>query len=161
MTRSLSSAALSLVALLLFSAAADAQGFYPREWWQGRSGLFAPDYITPTLDEPGYLVGDVSRARPTRDGRVVFAAASVDDYCQQDGSPSIRILEAPQGARITTRIGSFVAVRNDGGSRRCLGRTVRGTQVYYRGRANRGDRIVLRVAYPTRGLTYDHVVHVR
>ena len=68
------------------------------------------------------------------------------------------ILLDASGGRIATDIGSFVAVCNDGGSRRCLGRTVRGTRVYYRGR---GNRVVLRVAYPTKGLTYDHVISVR
>lgn len=143
---------------MLGSAAADAQGFYPREWAYGRSGLFAPDYITPSVDQPGYLIGDSRSARPTRAGKMIFAAASVDDYCQQDGSPRITILEAPRGARISTDIGSFVAVHNDGGSKRCIGQRVRGTRLYYRGR---GDRVVLRVAYPTKGLTYDHVISVR
>jgi hypothetical protein len=143
---------------MLGTFAADSQGIYPREWWQGRSGLFAPDYITPTLDEAGYLTGDSRSARPTRAGKLIFAAASVDDYCQQDGSPRVTVLDAPRGARISTDIGSFVAVHNDGGSKKCIGRTVRGTRIYYRGRA---DRIVLRVAYPTKGLTYDHVIAVR
>jgi len=143
---------------ILGSAAADAQGFYPREWWQGRSGLFAPDYITPSFDEPGYLYGGGRGAKAGRAGRLIFAAATVDDYCQQDGSPRVAILEASPGARISTDIGSFVAVGNDGGSKKCIGRTVRGTRVYYRGRA---ERIVLRVAYPTKGLTYDHAIAVR
>jgi hypothetical protein len=52
----------------------------------------------------------------------------------------------------------FIAVNNDGGSKRCIGRTVRGTRVFYRGRA---DQVVLRVAYPTKGLIYDHVIAVR
>ncbi|MCC6948201.1 MAG: hypothetical protein IT539_10590 [Bradyrhizobiaceae bacterium] len=150
--------AVAIALLVLGSAAADAQRLYPREWFWGRSGLFAPDYITPTLDEPGYLTGDSRSARSTRAGKLVFAAASVDDYCQQDGSPRITVLDAPRGARISTDIGSFVAVRNDGGSKRCIGRTVRGTRVYYQGRK---DRIVLRVAYPTKGLTYDHVITTR
>ena len=144
--------------LMLGTVAADAQGFYPREWWYGRSGLFAPDYITPFVDEPGYLIGDSRSARPTQAGKLIFAAATVDDNCQQDGSPRVIILDAPRGARISTDLGPFVAVNNDGGSKRCIGRTVRGTRIFYRGRA---DRIVLRVAYPTKGLTYDHVIAVR
>jgi hypothetical protein len=147
--------------LLLIGASADAQGFYPRDWAYGRSGLFARDYITPYYYEPGYLYGNASSARSTKAGNFDFAAASVDEYCQQDGSPSVTVLEAPQGSRIATDLGTFVAVQNDGGSKRCLGQTVRGTRIFYRGRSGRGDRIVLRVAYPTRGLIYDHVIAVR
>jgi hypothetical protein len=143
---------------------------HPRQCRSRRAGILsarlgvwplwtvAPDYITPSVDQPGYLIGDSRSARPTRAGTMIFAAASVDDYCQQDGSPRITILEAPRGARISTDIGSFVAVQNDGGSKRCIGKRVRGTRLYYRGR---GDRVVLRVAYPTKGLTYDHVIGVR
>jgi hypothetical protein len=93
--------------LMLGTAVAGAQGFYPREWWQGRSGLFAPDYITPYVDEPGYLIGDSRSARPTRAGKLIFAAATVDDNCQQDGSPRITVLDAPRGARISSDLGHF------------------------------------------------------
>jgi hypothetical protein len=155
MIRSLTAA---VAILMLGTAVAGAQGFYPREWWQGRSGLFAPDYITPYVDEPGYLIGDSRSARPTRAGKLIFAAATVDDNCQQDGSPRITVLDAPRGARISSDLGHFIAVNNDGGSKRCIGRTVRGTRVFYRGRA---DQVVLRVAYPTKGLIYDHVIAVR
>jgi hypothetical protein len=139
-------------------ANAHAWGFYPQEWWQGRSGLFAPDYITPSFNNPGYLYSYGRGARAARSGKLVFAAATVDDYCQQDGSPRITILQAPPDARIATDIGSFIASANDGGSAQCVGRTVRGTRVYLKGRSG---QIVLRVAYPTKGLTYDHVVSVR
>jgi hypothetical protein len=145
--------------LLALSGSPDAQGFYPREWWQFRSGLFAPDYITPYADEPGYLTGGAPSIRSTRGRTLVFAAASVDQLCQQNGAPAIRVLEAPQGARFATDIGTFVALRNDAGSQRCLGCTVRGTRVFHQG-PGRGERIVLRVAYPTQGLIYDHVLSV-
>jgi hypothetical protein len=137
---------------------ADAQGFYSRDWLYGRSGLFYRDYTTPTYDEPGYLYSKASSVRSSAAGRHVFAAATVDDYCQQDGSPMIAVLEAPAGGRVATDIGTFRAAANDGGSKKCIGRTVRGTRVYYKGR---GGRVVLRVAYPTKGLTYDHVIAVR
>jgi hypothetical protein len=145
------------IVLLATIASASAQGFYPYDWWWGRSGLFSRDYITPSFDEPGYLYGNSRSARSTRAGKLIFAAATVDYNCQQDGSPRITVLDA-SGGRISTDIGSFVAVANDGGSKRCIGRTVRGTRVYYSGR---GNRIALRVAYPTKGLTYDHVISVR
>ena len=146
----------AVVALLAAVTSVQAQGFYPYDWWWGRSGLFSRDYITPSFDEPGYLYGNSRSARSTRAGKLIFAAATVDYNCQQDGSPRITVLDA--SGRISTDIGSFVAVANDGGSKRCIGRTVRGTRVYYSGR---GSRVVLRVAYPTKGLTYDHVISVR
>jgi hypothetical protein len=151
--------ATALFALLTGAIGAEAQGFYPRDWFFGRSGLFYRDYTTPTFDEPGYVYSNASSARSTSAGKFVFAAATVDDYCQQDGSPAIAILDAPPGGRIATDIGTFRASANDGGSKKCIGRTVRGTRVYYRGRS--GGRVVLRVAYPTKGLTYDHVIAVR
>jgi len=161
MNRKTSLAGAACALFLMGTTAADAQGFYPREWWWGRSGLFAPDYITPYADEPGYLTGGDSGGRPSRAGRLVFAAASVDQRCQQDGSPTITVLDAPRGGRLASDIGTFVASRNDGGSKFCIGRPVRGTRIFYQGRANGGDRIVVRVAYPTKGLTYDHVIAVR
>ncbi len=147
----------AVVALLAAATSAQAQGFYPYDWWWGRSGLFSRDYITPSFDEPGYLYGDSRSARSTRAGKFIFAAATVDYNCQQDGSPRVTVLDS-SGGRVATDVGSFVAVANDGGSKRCLGRTVRGTRVYYSGR---GNRVVLRVAYPTKGLIYDHVISVR
>lgn len=147
----------AVIALLAAATSASAQGFYPYDWWWGRSGLFSRDYITPSFDEPGYLYGDSRSARSKRSGKLIFAAATVDYNCQQDGSPRITVLDS-SGGRISTDIGPFVAIANDGGSKRCIGRTVRGTRVYYSGR---GSRVVLRVAYPTRGLTYDHVISVR
>jgi hypothetical protein len=158
MTRKSSVVAAAGVLLLLGTAVADAQGFYPREWWQGRSGLFYPNYITPTFDEPGYLYGGGNSGKGGRRGKPIFAAATVDDYCQQNGSPTVTVLNAPPGSRISTDIGSFVAIANDGGSKKCIGRTVRGTRVYFKGR---GAQVALRVAYPTKGLTYDHVIAVR
>ncbi len=150
--------ALALAAFLAGAAVADAQGFYPREWFWGRSGLFAPDYITPSFKEPGYLYGHAPAARSMRSGKFLLGATTVDEYCQFDGAPVIKVLEAPAGGRIATDIGMFQATANDAGSQRCLGRLVRGTRVYYRGRSG---RVVLRVSYPTRWLTYDHVIAVR
>jgi hypothetical protein len=92
---------------------------------------------------------------------MIFAAASVDQRCQQDGSPQVDILSAPRAGRIEVDLGRFVATGLDGGAADCLGRPVRGTRVFYRGRAAAGDQVVLRVAYPTRGVTYQHVIPVR
>lgn len=155
-TRLVFAAAGLLLAFTIESA--NAWGFYPREWWQGRSGLFAPDYITPTFHDPGYLYSYGRGARASRTGKLIFAAATVDDYCQQDGSPRITILQAPPGAQIATDIGTFTATAIDGGSAKCVGRPVRGTRVYLKGR---GGQTVLRVSYPTRNLTYDHIISAR
>lgn len=156
--KTMRTSALALSALLAGAAAAAAQGFYPHDWAWGRSGLFYRDYITPSYREPGYLYGDASSARSTSAGKLLFAASTVDAYCQFDGSPAIVVLEAPKGSRIATDIGAFRAIANDAGSTRCIGQTVRGARVYYRGR--RG-RVVLRVSYPNKWLTYDHVIAVR
>lgn len=153
--------AIAACAFILFAGfEASAQGFYPREWRHGNSGLFARDYVTPSEDLPGYLTGSAAKVRGTR-GRLVFAAAAVDQRCQQDGSPRISILSAPRGSRVGFDIGSFTATGVDGGSSYCLGRRVRGTRVFYIGRPGSGERIVLRVAYPHKGLLYDHVISVR
>lgn len=161
MIRKILAAATLSMLFALASVPADAQGYYPRDWAYGRSGLFARDYISPSFERPGYLFGNSSSARSTRAGKFLFAAASVDERCQQDGSPQVTVLEAPQGSRIATDIGHFVAAHNDGGSTWCIGKPVRGTRIFYRGSSGRGDRIVLRVAYPTKGLIYDHVIAVR
>lgn len=161
MKRKFSLAGAVCALLLIGATAADAQGFYPRDWAWGRSGLFSRDYITPYSNEPGYVWGtSPASGRSSRGGQLIFAAATVDSLCQQNGSPTVTILNAPPGAQISTDIGSFVASANDGGSNLCIGRIVRGTRLFYQGRAT-GSRIVVRVAYPTKGLTYDHMLTVR
>ena len=158
MGRNVILAATVCVLFIIACADAGAQGFYPREWWHGHSGLFARDYITPSEELPGYLTGGSSSAASSRSGRLVFAAAAVDQRCQQDGSPRVSVIKPPRTGRISVDLGTFVATGMDGGSDYCLGRRVRGTRVYYAGRLARGERIVLRVVYPTKGLTYDHVI---
>jgi hypothetical protein len=138
------------VSLLLLAAPAAAQG------------LFSPDYVTPSWREPGYMTGDARSAPPVRGRQLVFAAATVDALCQQDGSPLVQLLAPPRGGRIAVDLGWFVATGIDAGSTYCLGARVRGTRLYYVGRSPRGgDRLVLRVIYPNRGLTYDHDIAVR
>lgn len=147
--------------LLLLGAPAAAQGIDFRGWLSGERGLFAPDYITPSEHNPGYMIGGPQRVPGARGGRLMFAAASVDARCQQNGSPSVQVLMPPRNGRIAVDIGGFLATGIDGGSTYCLGRSVRGTRVFYLGRApRRGDRFSIRVTFPTRGLTYDHEVVV-
>lgn len=147
-------------AFLLFAFnVANAQGFYPNEWWGGGSGLFSRGYVTPDEDTPGYLTGG---GRGNRN--IVFAAATVDSRCQMEEAPRIAVL-SPNAGRVTISLGSFVATGNDAGSTYCMGRKVRGTIVSYAGKPARGERIVLRVLYPAvsdrpGGRTYDHQVVV-
>jgi hypothetical protein len=138
---------------------ANAQVFYPNEWWRGGSGLFSRDYVTPNEDMPGYFTGG---GRGNRN--IVFAAATVDARCQAEEAPRIAVLSSNAG-RVTISLGSFVATGNDGGSTYCLGRKVQGTIVSFVGRPARGERIVLRVLHPAvtdrpTGRTFDHQVVV-
>ncbi|HEY8267909.1 MAG TPA: hypothetical protein VIG34_04530 [Xanthobacteraceae bacterium] len=148
-------AALAASILLFAAAPASAQLFDPNR------GLFAPDYITPSLRDPGYMTGGQRSAPASRGGRLVFAAATVDARCQQDGSPQVQVLAPPRGGRIAADLGWFRATGTDAGSTYCLGYQVRGTRIYYVGRPPRsGDSFSIRVVYPTRGLTYDHTIAV-
>ena len=148
-------AALAASILLLAGAPASAQFF------DFNRGLFAPDYITPSLEDPGYMTGGPRSAPASRGGRLVFAAATVDARCQQDGSPQVQVLAPPRGGRIAMDLGWFRATGTDAGSTYCLGYKVRGTRIYYVGRPPRGgDSFSIRVVYPTRGLTYDHTIAV-
>ena len=160
MSRNMAGAGAVCTFLLLAGGDAGAQGFYPGPWWHGHSGLFSRDYVTPSEEMPGYLTGGPSRASSARGGKFVFAAAAVDQRCQQDGSPRVRVLASPRAGRVAVDLGGFIATGVDGGSAYCLGRTVRGTRVFYSGRSGRGERLVLRVSYPHKGFTYDHVIIV-
>jgi hypothetical protein len=143
--------------LLLANNASTAQGFYPREWWRGDSGLFSRDYVTPDERTFGYVTGG-----GRGNGKIVFAAATVDARCQMEEAPRIAIL-SPNASRVTITLGDFIATGNDSGSTYCRGRKVRGTIVSYVGKPARGERIDLRVLYPAvsdrpAGRSYDHQV---
>ena len=147
----------ALAASILLFAAAPASA----QLLDFNRGLFAPGYITPSTDEPGYMTGGPRSAPGSRGGRLVFAAATVDARCQQDGSPQVQVLSPPRGGRIAMDLGWFRATGTDAGSTYCLGYQVRGTRIYYVGRPPRGgDSFSIRVVYPTRGLTYDHTIAV-
>ncbi len=151
---------LAALACLISLIPAGAQEFRLRQWLQGEPGLFSPDYVTPSENRPGFLVGGGgSRGAP------VFAAANVDMLCQQDEAPRITVLHAPRAGRLFVDIGSFVATGTDAGYAICVGRRVRGTRVFYSGRAARGETVALRVYYAPRGtpygVTHDHVIALR
>jgi hypothetical protein len=148
-------AALTASILIFASAPANAQFF------DFNRGVIAPDYITPSLHDPGYMTGGPRSAPASRGGRLVFAAATVDARCQQNGSPQVQVLASPRGGRVAVDLGWFRATDTDAGSTYCLGYQVRGTRIYYVGRPPRGgDSFSIRVVYPTRGLTYDHTIAV-
>jgi hypothetical protein len=148
----------ALLGCQLLLAPAYAQEFRLIPWLQGEPGLFSPHYVTPSEDQPGFLTGGGR-------GGLVFAAATVDQRCQQEEAPRITVLRAPRAGRLSVDIGSFVATGIDAGSTYCLGRRVAGTRVFWSGRGGRGQSIVLRVAYPARGTPYgvtqDHVIALR
>jgi hypothetical protein len=150
-----------LAALACLSvSAAGAQEFRLKQWLQGVPGLFSPDYVTPSENRPGFLVGGGGQR-----GAPLFAAASVDMLCQQEEVPRVAVLRGPRAGQLAMDIGPFVATGTDAGYAICVGRRVRGTRVVYQGRARRGDSVVLRVYYPPRGTAYavtqDHVIALR
>lgn len=153
-----------LAGLLLATGAAGAQSLpslqqYPlRDRVFGSGGAFFPDYVTPSDYSSSYLIG-----RGSTKG-AIFAAGTADYNCQQTQVPTITVLSAPQPAKVKVRYGSFLATGIDGGSgianTKCVGQTMKGMVVTYKGRAAPGDTVTLRVTYPTLGAWYDHVVPV-
>lgn len=127
----------------------------------GSGGLFFPGYTSPVSNSNSYqrlalLTGGGA-------GSVVFAAGMADTLCQAADAPTIRVLSAPPGVRLTTDYGQFIATGNDAGSSYCRGRTVRGTRLVLAGRAPRGGgSVTLRVIWPrvgrNGGTSYTHTV---
>ncbi|TCK30704.1 hypothetical protein EV667_0802 [Ancylobacter aquaticus] len=122
----------------------------------GFGGAIFPGYVSPSggrndRDRRGFLTGD-------RQGRVLFAAGSADSLCQMTQAPQVKVLSAPPGVTLNVSIGKFTATGVDGGSHRCLGRTVGGVLVTAKGRAPAGATATLRVSYPFKRISYTHVV---
>jgi hypothetical protein len=151
---------LAALACLVLLAPASAQELRLKQWLSGEPGLFSSDYVTPSENRPGFVVGG-GRGR----GGPLFAAATVDMRCQQDEAPRITVLQGPRAGRLFVDIGPFVATGTDAGYAICVGRRVRGARVFYSGRAARGESVVLRVYYPPRGtpygVTHDHKIALR
>ena len=151
---------IATLACLVTISPAPAQELRLKQWLSGEPGLFSPEYVTPSENRPGFLVGG-GRGR----GAPVFAAATVDMLCQQEEVPRITVLHGPRAGRLFVDIGPFVATGTDAGYAICVGRRVRGARVFYQGRRSRGDSVVLRVFYPPRGTPYgvtqDHVIALR
>lgn len=127
----------------------------------GTGGLIFPGYASPTSNDSSYqrlalLIGGGT-------GPVVFAAGMADTLCQPADAPTLRVLSAPPGVKLTTDYGRFVATGNDAGSSYCRGRTVRGTRLVLAGRAPRGGgSVTVRVSWPrvgrNGGTSYTHTV---
>ncbi|MDQ0304197.1 hypothetical protein [Ancylobacter polymorphus] len=122
----------------------------------GFGGAIFPGYVSPSdgrddQDRRGYLTGG-------RQGPVLFAAGSADSLCQMTQAPQVKVLSAPPGVKLNFSIGKFTATGVDGGSHRCVGRTVGGVLVTAKGRAPAGSTVTLRVAYPFKRISYTHVV---
>jgi hypothetical protein len=151
---------IATLACLVTISPAPAQELRLKQWLSGEPGLLSPEYVTPSENRPGFLVGG-GRGR----GAPVFAAATVDMLCQQEEVPRITVLHGPRAGRLFVDIGPFIATGTDAGYAICVGRRVRGARVFYQGRRSRGDSVVLRVFYPPRGTPYgvtqDHVIALR
>lgn len=153
-------AALAALAPLGLAAGAGAQSLptlqqYPlRDRIFGSGGAFFPDYVTPSERGSSFYTGVAQGKRGA-----IFAVGTADFNCQQTQNPTIRVLAVPPGGRVFIAPGSFVATGIDAGTTRCLGRTLRGLVVTYKGPRTPG-RVSLRVTYPPRGAWFDHVVAV-
>lgn len=122
----------------------------------GSGGAFFPDYVTPSYYGITYMTGTGAGTKGA-----IFAAGTTDYNCQQTQVPTIKVLSAPPRGRVTMGYGSFVATGRDGGAMNpCMGRTLKGVVVRYKGPSAPGDKVTLRVTYPTMGAWYDHVVPV-
>lgn len=128
----------------------------------GSGGALFPDYSNPSEGGISYLTG-------TGAGKgAIFAAGTADFNCQQTQVPTIKVLSAPPGAKVSIKYGSFVATGLDGGmsdlrggaTTKCFGQPVKGLVVRYKGPRAPGQSVSLRVTYPTLGAWYDHVVPV-
>ncbi len=128
----------------------------------GPGGALFPDYSNPSEGGTSYMTG-VGSAKGA-----IFAAGTTDFNCQQTQVPTIKVLSAPAGAKIGIGFGRFVATGIDGGAlglnggatTKCVGQTLKGTVVTYKGPRRPGETVSLRVTYPVTGAWYDHVVPV-
>ncbi|WP_234051769.1 MULTISPECIES: hypothetical protein [unclassified Xanthobacter] len=125
----------------------------------GPGGAFFPNYVTPSQPGISYMIGMGPAAQLPKGG--IFAAGTSDYNCQQSQVPTIKVLSAPPGAKVSVAYGRFVATGIDGGATNlCVGHPAKGAVVQYKGRRAPGQTVTLRVTYPSLGAWYDHVVAV-
>lgn len=149
-----------LVLALALPALACAQtppgpGDFPlRDRLFGSGGFWSPNFVTPTDSTLTFITGTSGGPKG-----MVFGAAVVDTRCQNRQAPEIRVLAAPPGVKLSTRIASFQGAAVDTGPSFCVGRSVTGTVLTFTGRPPRhGATVRLRVIYPPMGAWYDHTV---
>ncbi|MFG1432622.1 hypothetical protein V5F44_11875 [Xanthobacter sp. V2C-8] len=133
---------------------------YPlRDRILGPGGAFFPDYVTPSYSGYSYMTGMGPGARLPKGA--IFAAGTVDYNCQQSQVPTINVVSAPPGAKVSVAYAPFTITGTDGGATTpCLGRPTKGAVVFFKGRRAPGQSVTLRVTYPSLGAWYDHVVPV-
>lgn len=124
----------------------------------GFGGAIYPDYVDPSTTRHetklAYLTGGGQ-------GRMVFAAGTVDRLCQMEEAPKVVVLDPPARGSLSFDLGKFAATGSDGGSRHCVGGVAEGIRVFYSGKAPKGGTTAtLRVSYPRFGRSYTHVVAI-
>lgn len=127
---------------------------YPlRDRFFGPGGAVFPNYVRPSVGGIAFFTGTARGA--------IFASGTADFNCQQAQVPNIRAIALPPGGRIRTRIAPFTLTGTDGGAgwgNRCVGRSMPGTVVTYKG--PRG-LVTLRVSYPPNNISTTHTLSVR
>lgn len=124
----------------------------------GGGGAIFPNYVDPGDGRRQSWTGFVTGGG---EGRMIFAAGTVDRLCQDGEVPRITPLDPlPPGVKLSFDLGPFIATGSDGRGNLCIGRQVRGTRVFSAGRPpHAGATVRLRVAYP-RAASRTHVVTI-
>ncbi|WAC28134.1 hypothetical protein [Ancylobacter sp. SL191] len=124
----------------------------------GPGGAIFPGYVSPIDQNEDSRVSLLTGGG----GRMVFAAGTADTRCQTEQAPTITILSAPAGVKLSTDYGNFTVDAVQAGSSFCLGRVIQGTRVFVTGRLPRGGATAtLKVSYPQvgrLGRSYTHTV---
>lgn len=124
----------------------------------GPGGAIFPGYVSPLDTNEDTQLSLLTGGG----GRMVFAAGTADTRCQTEQAPTITILDAPAGVKLSTNYGNFTVDAVQAGSSYCLGRVIQGTRVFINGKLPRGGATAtLKVAYPQigrMGRSYTQVV---
>lgn len=85
---------------------------------------------------------------------VLFAAGTANQQCTNLGAPTITVVSASPGVKLSIQPGSFVVTGTDYGYLVCQGQRMRGTVVTGTG----SGQAVIKVAYPPIGQWYTHTL---